>query len=59
MIRYVYPKTHSYKSFVGPSLLACVSKVDRIDGGARLPPANQVLGLSSLARIEALGPRGH
>lgn len=41
------------------SLLARVSKIDRIDGGAGLPPTNQVLGLSSLARVEALGPRGH
>lgn len=44
--------------FFPPSLLACVSKVNGIDGGAGFPPANQVLGLSSLAGVEALGPRG-
>lgn len=48
-----------FMSFIHPYLLACVSKVDRVDGGAWLPPANQVLGLSSLAWVEALGPRGH
>lgn len=41
-----------------PSLLASVSKVHRIYCGTRLPPANQVLGLSTLARVEALGPGG-
>lgn len=41
------------------SLLACISKVDRIDGGARFPPANQVFGLCSLAGIKAFGPGGH
>lgn len=40
------------------SLLSCISKVHRINGGTRLPPANEVLGLSTLARVEALGPGG-
>ena len=41
------------------SLLARVSEVHRVDGGAGLPPAYQVLGLGALARVEALGARGH
>lgn len=44
--------------FFFPSLLACISEVNRINCGTGLPPANQVLGLSTLARVEALGPRG-
>lgn len=39
-------------------LLARISKINRIDGGTRLSPANQILGLSSLARVEALRPGG-
>lgn len=37
-------------------LLPCVSKVHRVDGGARLPPANQILGLGSLTGVEGLWP---
>lgn len=43
-------------SFTFCCLLACVSEVDGVDGGAGLPPADQVLGLSPLAWVEALGP---
>lgn len=36
------------------SLLACVSKVHRVYGAARLPPANQIFACSPLAWVEAL-----
>lgn len=49
---------YGFRILFFPSLLACISEVNRINRGTGLPPANQVLGLSTLARVEALGPRG-
>lgn len=48
----------SFLFFFFLCILAGISKINRINGGTGLSPANQIFGLSSLARVEALRPRG-
>lgn len=51
----IYFKSFKKKNSI---LLARVPKIDRVDGSAGFPPANQVLGGGSLTRVEALAGGG-